>query len=114
LARFARPFGPKLPPAPRDRRHLKEHLDASGRFLWQREVEHVLLEAAQAAAAQRLARGRRLDLEQLVAHAARSASERGLQLDSGEIRECLTLPSTRDRQQFTRTISVLETLRRAT
>lgn len=129
LALLARPFGPRLAPPPKDRRHLSEHLSATGHYLWQRQVEHVLLAAVQQSLRDRLAQGGAFSprqIRELVARLASSAPT-GTPTVAGEpagtdpfetpdakqVREALELPSTRDRQQFTRTIRVLEQLRRS-
>ena len=110
LALFARPFGPRLEPPPRDRRHLDEHLKATGRFLWDREVEHSLLRAVQGETERRLVRGGQPTARQVALLVQQTASTHGL--DAKDLQRALQLPSTRDPQQFTDTIHVLEQLRR--
>ena len=110
LALFARPFGPRLEPPPRNRRHLDEHLKATGRFLWDREVEHALLRAVQGEAERHLVRGGQPTARQIAVLVQQTAATHGL--DAKDVQRALQLPSTRDPQQFTDTIHVLEQLRR--
>lgn len=110
LALFARPFGPRLEAPPRDRRHLDEHLKATGHYLWDREVEHTLLRAVQRELQGRLARGGQPTPRQLALLVQQAATAH--KLDAKEVQRALQLPSTRDPQQFTDTIHLLEQLRR--
>ncbi|MCG8455183.1 MAG: DUF4350 domain-containing protein [Holophagales bacterium] len=111
LALFARPFGPRLPSDPRDRRHLAEHLRATGDFLWRHEVEHVLLDASRAAALERCLPGREPTSARLAELAEQKAADLGL--SPAQILDALKTPSTRDRRTMVETIRVLETLRRS-
>lgn len=114
LALFARPLGPRLDAPPRDRRHLAEHLNATGRFLWDREVEHTMLRAVQSGALQahRLSRSGKPTPRELVELVQQVCARSGE--DPERLHAALSLPSTRDPQQFTDTIHALEELRRKT
>ena len=113
LALFARPFGPRLETPPRDRRHLIEHLRATGYFLWHQEVEHVLLKAEQDAVAEHLAGSSKPTNEALLNLAEQAVARLPDPPDRARIRAALALPSTQDRQRFVDTVNVLETLRRS-
>ncbi|MEM8994691.1 MAG: DUF4350 domain-containing protein [Acidobacteriota bacterium] len=110
LALVARPFGPKLEAPPRDRRHLTEHLRATGRYLWDREVEHTLLRAVQSGVTRRLARGGEPTERQLVELVRQDCARTGG--DPERVHAALTLRSTRDPHRFTDVIQTLEALRR--
>ncbi|MEM1178939.1 MAG: DUF4350 domain-containing protein [Acidobacteriota bacterium] len=110
LALYARPFGPKHEARPRDRRHLAEHVRATGRYLWDRDVEHTLLRAVQGGVERRLARGGQPNPRQLVELVKQECARSGA--DPERLHAALTLPSTRDPNQFTDAIVTLEALRR--
>ncbi|MEO1368472.1 MAG: DUF4350 domain-containing protein [Acidobacteriota bacterium] len=110
LALVARPFGPKLEAPPRDRRHLTEHLRATGRYLWDRGVEHALLRAVQSGVRRRLARGGEPTERQLVELVRQDCARTGD--DPERIHAALTLRGIRDPHRFTETIKTLEALRR--
>lgn len=112
LWRAARRFGPPLPDAPLARRSLREHLLASGRFLWHHGHHARLLEDC------RLALRRRIDtvhpgwttlapaalVQQLAALGA---------LPADDINTALNLPPRRNEHEFTRLVGTLETLRKS-
>ncbi|MDM8558644.1 DUF4350 domain-containing protein [Candidatus Parabeggiatoa sp. HSG14] len=54
LLSAAQRFGPLLPAPSRTRRRLLEHIEASGRFLWQQKQAHILLSGARQALLKRL------------------------------------------------------------
>ncbi len=109
---FARRFGPLLEPSPRDRRQLAEHVRATGDYLWSAGCESTMLDAQRRALGARLGGGRQpsdVELEKLAGAAAAGAG-----LDPEAAHRAVALRDTRDRQEFTRTVQVLETLRRST
>ncbi len=116
LAALARRFGPRLEAAPRERRQLAEHVAATGAFLWRIGCEDTLLAAERRALGRRLGRGRRGDLQapaaaELKVLAERAATAAGV--DRKSVFLALALGETRDRHKFTRTIHLLEQLRRS-
>lgn len=114
---FARRVGPIRPSPSRDRRHLAEHLHASGDFLWQVGCEDVLLASQRAAVAKRLAHGgmhlgigsasRR---QKLMDEAVRAAERAGL--DADRVQRALKVREMRDRERFVGVVRILEALRR--
>lgn len=109
---FSRRFGPRLAPAPRERRQLAEHVRATGDYLWDVGCEDTLLDAQRQAVASRLGLGdRRRAGPELKKAALRAATSVGL--DEKSARRTVTLKTTRDRREFTRIIHFLEGLRRS-
>lgn len=108
---LTRGFGPPLELVPRDRRHLAEHVRATGEFLWGVGCEDALLAAERRALGRRLGRGMQPSNQELAELARRAAAGAGC--DEAGVRKALALGETRDPQQFTRTVQVLETLRRS-
>ncbi len=112
LAQAPGRFGPLRPdPQPR-RRALLEHIEACGHFLWRQGAVGVLEEATRQALLQRLRRYHP-QLAQLppIEQARRLAERSGL--GPRLIRRALEGEALEGRDQFTRRIQVLETLRKA-
>ncbi len=111
LTVLTRRFGPLQESSPKDRRQLVEHVSASGNFLWNIGCETTLIEAARQALARRLGRGRQLSANELETLARQSSA--AAKIDEADLQRALTTWETRDRQEFTRVIQILETLRRS-
>ncbi len=112
LWRAARRFGPPLPDAPLARRSLREHVLASGRFLWHHGHHARLLEDC------RLALRRRIDtVHPGWASLAPAALVQQLTalgtLSADDIDTALNLPPRRNEHEFTRLVGTLETLRKS-
>lgn len=106
-----RRFGPPQPAAQPVRRSLREHLLASGRFLWQHGHQARLLEDC------RLALRRRIEAVQPgwvtltpAVLAERLAALTGLPVE--DIKTALSQPARRNEHEFTRLVDTLETLRK--
>lgn len=110
---FARRMGPIAPSPSRDRRHLAEHVRATGQFLWHVGCEDALLAAQRAALADDLRRrgAGNLDRGQKLVDAAAALAERR-QLDAGAVSWALKLREMPDRDRFVQVVRLLETLRR--
>ncbi|MEM7356427.1 MAG: DUF4350 domain-containing protein, partial [Acidobacteriota bacterium] len=106
-----RRFGPLHESSPKHRRQLAEHVRASGTFLWKIGCETALLQAARRALGRRLSRGVRPTDRELELLAWRSPA--AARLDEEAMQTALSVWETRDRQEFTRTIQILEALRRS-
>ena len=111
LLAFARRMGPILEDPALERRHLEEHVQAVGRFMWFRGLEDTLIRAARSALGRRLGQGRLLTGEALrdQAHSVMARAR----LSQDQVDEALTASEVRDRQRFVRIIHTLETLRRS-
>ncbi|MDA8016789.1 MAG: DUF4350 domain-containing protein [Thermoanaerobaculia bacterium] len=114
---LARRVGPVLPSPSRDRRHLAEHLRASGEFFWRVGCEEVLLEAQRGTVLDELHRGRgglggRLDDRgtKLMAEVTPAARRAGIEPEA--VKRALQVKGTRDRDHFVGTVRILEALRR--
>jgi len=111
--RSAMPFGPRLPDAPRDRRSLLEHVEATGHFLWRHDHHGALLSAARGRLRDRLSR-RHPGLAKLDDEALAVAIAERLDLDPEETRAALTGGGGRDRRAFLAAVRALQrTWRRA-
>lgn len=111
--RSAMPFGPRLPDAPRDRRSLLEHVEATGHFLWRHGHHGALLAAARGRLRDRLSR-RHPGLAKLDDEALAVAIAERLDLDPEETRAALTGGGGRDRRAFLAAVRALQrTWRRA-
>ncbi len=112
LALFTRRFGPLRESSTKHRRQLAEHIRASGNFLWNIGCETTLLRATRQALGQRLGRGgsqpSEQDLEALVWRSPAAAK-----IDRATLQQALAIWESRDRQEFTRVVKILETLRRS-
>ncbi|MEM1206625.1 MAG: DUF4350 domain-containing protein [Acidobacteriota bacterium] len=106
-----RRFGPLAPSPSRDRRHLADHLRASGDFLWHLGCEDVLLRAEREALRRRLSRGRPLADDDFTEAALAAAAGAGV--DPEAVRFALENNMIRDRGTFKMTVHALETLRRS-
>lgn len=112
LWRAAQRFGPPLPVAAPARRSLREHLLASGRFLWQHGHHARLLAECRDALHRRIetvhpgwaALPPSALAEQLAALSTRPADE---------IKQVLSQPALRNEHEFTRFVDTLENLRKS-
>jgi len=99
-------FGPLLVSTEAGRRSLLDHVQASGRFLWRRQLAAVLLAAVRRRSQRRLARRvpgwRKLGDDERAVHAARLA-----RLPLSEVRAALTADRTDD---FLSTVQILSKL----
>lgn len=98
---LARRAGPILPSSPPDRRHLAEHVRATGRFLWNQDRSDVLLEAVRRAAPLPTAQP---ELERLLERTG---------VDAARFRAARTDRDVEDRDLFLRHVRLLERLRRS-
>lgn len=104
-------FGPRLPPETTVRRSLREHLIASGRFLWRHGGGNALLDGVRRALRERIARVRpewlRLTAPELQARLAEHS-----QLPLEQVRSALQDPPANP-LQFTQQIQHLQALRKS-
>lgn len=107
----ARRFGPRREVPARERRRLREHVQAIGEYLWTVHCEDALVRATRDAMARRLGRGNPPDRRALGVLARRAAESRGL--DAAEVRASLDVFTVRDRARFVRLVQLFETLRRS-
>lgn len=107
-----RRFGPLVPDPPDERRSRLDHIDATGRFLWEQGATACLVEAAQQAFIDALARRRPRVSDMSNAERAEIAAEE-LDIPLQEARDLLRKPSgSRGTERFTRRIKQLEHYRR--
>lgn len=112
-----RRVGPIRPSPSRDRRHLAEHLRASGDFLWRVRCEDALLRAERAALADSLVRrgaapGSKGGLRgKKLLHEATKAAERA-GIEAAAVARALKVREVRDRDRFVDVVRTLEALRR--
>ena len=108
--RSAARFGPMLPARASDRRSLLEHIDACGRWYWQRRQHAQLLDHCRTALKQRLA-----TRHPLLAHLAPDALVRELAALSGlpeaQIETALTADTGKQQSKFVTIVSTLQILR---
>lgn len=112
LAAFARRFGPRRAPPERARRHLGEHVQATGDYLWTVGCEDSLIRATREALARHLGRGHvpsDAALGPLIDRAADTAA-----VDPAALHVALQTTTMRDRAGFARIIQLFETVRRKT
>lgn len=109
--RSSRRFGPVLPPPPRARRSLLEHVDALGRFFWRRRSSEILVESARRAVRRRVA-ATRPHLRHLPVEARSRALADSAGLDPAAVASALDGPWPDDAEAFARALRTLETLRR--
>jgi len=102
----SRRFGSLLPAPPRTRRRLLEHIEASGRFLWQQQQIDILLQETRQVILKRLAQIHpnwlQLSRDELVAHLAQLC-----RFSAEEVHTALYRPDIRNEAYFTRAIQVL-------
>lgn len=107
-----RRFGPLLPSPTLARRSLREHVRASGRFLWRHGHAARLLHSERRAVQQRIERAQpawsALSPDDLHAHLAALAG-----LPAEDIRAALQTVAPRREHEFTKIVHILETLRKA-
>lgn len=108
----SRRFGSLLPATPRTRRRLLEHIEASGRFLWQQQQTDVLLQETRQVILKRLAQIHpnwlQLSREELVVHLAQLCH-----FSAEEVHTALYRPDIRNEAYFTRAIQVLTSIQSA-
>lgn len=107
-----RRFGPVLPVPTLDRRRLGEHLEAAGRFLWRHRAQSSLIEPVREALLDRLRR-RRPDWVHLPRDAQVDVLAEQADVPPREVEDALFGPAPRSPDRFTRSVTLLEILRRS-
>lgn len=107
-----RRFGPVLPAPNLDRRRLGEHLEAAGRFLWRHRAQASLIEPVREALLDRVRR-RRPDWVHLPRDAQVEALAEQADVHPREVEDALYGSPPRSPDRFTRSVTLLEILRRS-
>lgn len=107
-----RRFGPVLPAPNLDRRRLGEHLEAAGRFLWRHRAQASLIEPVREALLDRIRR-RRPDWVHLPRDAQVDALAEQAEVHPREVEDALYGAPPRSPDRFTRSVTLLEILRRS-
>jgi len=109
---ISRRFGSVLPPPPRTRRRLLEHIEASGRFLWQQQQTDVLLKETRQVVLKRLAQIHpdwlQLPRDELVTQLAQLCH-----LPPEEVHTALYRYNIRNEAYFTRAMQILVAVKSA-
>ncbi len=119
-----RRFGPAIPKLSEDRRSLTEHISSSGSFYWKHNQKQQLLESTRSAVTQKLIRlhpnWNHLNEEQQVVLVVKDIElvkdlelGKNLELNPKDIHRALYAPSIEQADEFTNTIRILESIRRA-
>jgi len=107
-----RRFGPILASPNLDRRRLGEHLEAAGRFLWRHRAQASLIEPVREALLDRVRR-RRPDWVHLPRDAQVEALAEQADVHPREVEDALYGSPPRSPDRFTRSVTLLEILRRS-
>ncbi len=107
-----RRFGPILAAPNLDRRRLGEHLEAAGRFLWRHRAQASLIEPVREALLDRVRR-RRPDWVHLPRDAQVEALAEQAEVHPREVEDALYGSPPRSPDRFTRSVTLLEILRRS-
>lgn len=102
----SRRFGSLLPPPPRPRRRLLEHIEASGRFLWQQQQTNILLQETRQVILKRLTQTHP-DWLQLSQHERVEQLAQWCHFSAQEIHIALYDNDVKNEVHFTRAIQVL-------
>ena len=113
-----RRFGPAIPKLSEDRRSLTEHISSSGSFYWKHNHKQQLLESTRSAVNQKLIllhpSWNHLNEEQQVTLLIKVLEQdKNLKINPKYIHRALYAPSIEQADEFTNTIRILESIRRA-